>query len=243
MKLRNQWVCLLICGMVMMGIPGSAGAQRPEDKFHSAEACYERLKNDPVRVKYRHNWLMCIDRFTDVYQENPSGAWAAAGLFHAAHLYEELYKRSQNPSDRHEAVDLYQRILKRFPRSSYSRKAALALEGLNSRKGEPPKEEVRGKEAEIKKEPDRANSITGIRFWSNPTYTRVVVDVSEEVGYTYKLLEKDPTLNRPRRLYVDLEKTRLEKDITNVVPIHDDLLSEVRAGQHQPDLARVVVDI
>jgi N-acetylmuramoyl-L-alanine amidase len=86
-------------------------------------------------------------------------------------------------------------------------------------------------------------SLTGIRFWSNPTYTRVVVDLSEEVGYTYKLLEKDLSINKPRRLYVDLEKTRLEKDITNVVSIDDDLLSEVRAGQHQPDLARVVVDI
>lgn len=87
------------------------------------------------------------------------------------------------------------------------------------------------------------NRVTGLRYWSNPNYTRVVIDAENETGYKDHLLKPDPKLKTPRRLYVDLAGSRLGKDVEKVVPINDNLLKDARAGQYRPDTVRVVIDI
>ena len=85
--------------------------------------------------------------------------------------------------------------------------------------------------------------VTDLRFWSNPNYTRVVIDVDKETSYFHHLLKKDPSINKPQRLYVDLSNSRLGENIRKSIPIHDDLLSDARAGQYKADSVRVVIDI
>lgn len=85
--------------------------------------------------------------------------------------------------------------------------------------------------------------VSGLRFWSNPRYTRVVIDAEQETTFSYGLLRKDPSLKKPRRLFIDLDKSRLSKDIQRLIPINDDLLMDARAGQYTKDKVRVVVDI
>ncbi len=85
--------------------------------------------------------------------------------------------------------------------------------------------------------------VNGLRFWSNPNYTRVVIDADQEADYQHRLLKKDPEIHKPQRLYVDLNNSRLQPDLERQVPINDDLLTHVRAGQYQKDAVRVVVDI
>jgi N-acetylmuramoyl-L-alanine amidase len=86
-------------------------------------------------------------------------------------------------------------------------------------------------------------SVNELRFWSNPNYTRVVIDTDGKVPYFHKLLKKDPDLKKPQRLYVDLRNARLAKDFPSVVSINDNLLIDARAGQHNKDTVRVVMDI
>ena len=86
-------------------------------------------------------------------------------------------------------------------------------------------------------------TVTDLRFWSNPNYTRVVIDADSEASYYHHLLKKDPSINKPQRLYVDLSNSRLGERIRKSIPIHDDLLSDARAGQYTQDSVRVVVDI
>jgi N-acetylmuramoyl-L-alanine amidase len=86
-------------------------------------------------------------------------------------------------------------------------------------------------------------TVENLRFWSNPNYTRVVIDASHETSYYHNLLRKDPALNKPQRLYVDLKDTRLGDNIKKTIPINDDLLTNARAGQYTQDSVRVVVDI
>ena len=50
-------------------------------------------------MKYRHNWRRCADKFHAVYELDPTGPWAAAGLYMTGKLYQELYKWSQTSSD------------------------------------------------------------------------------------------------------------------------------------------------
>jgi N-acetylmuramoyl-L-alanine amidase len=86
-------------------------------------------------------------------------------------------------------------------------------------------------------------SVEGLRFWSNPSYTRIVIDADRETSFSHRLLKKDPSIKKPQRLYIDLSKSRLGRDIQKFVPINDELLSDARAGQYTGDSVRIVVDI
>jgi N-acetylmuramoyl-L-alanine amidase len=85
--------------------------------------------------------------------------------------------------------------------------------------------------------------VNDLRVWSNPDYTRVVVDVDQEVTYAYRLLKKDPSIGKPQRLYIDVSPARMGDNVKPAVPIGDDLLSHARAAQYLPDTVRVVLDI
>ncbi|OEU60712.1 MAG: hypothetical protein BBJ57_09800 [Desulfobacterales bacterium PC51MH44] len=239
------------------------------DKYIRAEACYKKLRNSSKKQKYRDNWLACIDKFQAVYRYDPSGPWAAAGLYKSGELYQKLYRRSNKESDRKEALDIYERIIKRYPKSAYKRKAVYARRTFSQTK--PPtiaskkvghekkavKAPVDGIAKEIKKLSSAQTTIKkntkasiyknatvqGLRFWSNPSYTRIVIDADSEMSYSHRLLKKDPSIQKPQRLYVDLNNSMLGKDIKKAIPINDNLLSGVRAGQHTLDLVRVVIDI
>jgi len=254
--------------LLVMGPRGLAAATA-RDKYYKAEACYKKLRHNPKRQKYRDRWLSCIKKFDAVFQYDPDGPWAAAGLYMSGKLYEELHKRSFKPSDKEAAIDNYNRIITRFPKSKYKQKAEYAIRNSSSKKttikaSKQPKFEENDTrasedsiEAEIEKlsaaqPPMKTDLITsesetatvvGLRYWSNPNYTRVVVDADNEVLYAHRLLKKDPSLKKPQRLYVDLNNSRLGKDITKVVPINDDLLIDARAGQYESNSVRVVIDI
>jgi len=255
--------------MLFMMWPHVLSAATAKDKYYSAEACYKKLRHNPRKQKYRDKWLGCIEKFEAVYHYDPKGPWAAAGLYMSGQLYQELYKRSFKTSDKETAVDNYERIITDFPNSKYKQKAEYALLHISYKKTqkraskkEMPKKDaalVSGDsiEAEIEKltstpvptEKDLKGSvdmeakILGLRYWSNPSYTRVVVDADNEVSYTHRLLKKDASIKKPQRLYIDLNGSRLARDIAKVVPINDNLLIDARAGQFASNLVRVVVDI
>ncbi len=86
--------------------------------------------------------------------------------------------------------------------------------------------------------------VTDLRFWSNPEYTRIVINAKNERKYSHRLLKIDPGINKLfQRLYIDIENTKLGKGIAEHTPINDNLLKQARAGQHLPHTVRVVVDI
>ena len=86
-------------------------------------------------------------------------------------------------------------------------------------------------------------AVRDIRHWSTPNYTRVVIDLDGAVKYEQHLLRADPDLNKPRRLYIDLENAFVTSEIDSAIPIRDGLLQRARAGQYAKDTVRVVLDI
>jgi N-acetylmuramoyl-L-alanine amidase len=261
--------CLLACCILSVTWPRASSADSAKIKYYRAEACYKKLRHSPKKQKYRCYWLGCIEKFQAVYEHNPSGPWAAAGLYMSGKLYRELYRRSFKKSDKKSALDIYRRIIKDYPKSAYRRKAENALQNL-SPKGIPKiasKRKTRKKNNVMPAEDDIAKQIkkisyvktpvethakgpkgitgtvVGLRFWSNPSYTRVVIDADSEMSYSHRLLKEDITIRKPHRLYVDLENSRLGKDIKKYIPINDNLLSDARAGQYTSDRVRVVIDI
>ncbi len=249
--------------------PQMLSAATAKQKYYRAEACYKKLRHSPKKQKYRDKWLACIEKFDAVYRHDPQGPWAAAGLYMSGQLYQELYKRSFKTSDKETAKHIYDRIMAGFPKSRYRKSAEIALRHLrykttqkivapNAASGKYDKNKSEDEiETEIEKYASAPVSVTknikapssgtatvsGLRYWSNPSYTRVVVDADNDVVYSHKLLKKDASNNKPQRLYIDLENSRLKKDIKKTVPINDDLLLDARAGQFAANRVRVVVDI
>ena len=252
---RSLISCLLICCIIAMLWPGTSLAVTAKDKYFKAEACYKKLRNSSKKQKYRDNWLLCIEKFQAVYRHAPSGPWAAAGLYMSGSLYWELYKRSFKKSDKKEALDIFERIIKRFPKSKYRHYAARATgsfsqtetKKVESKKARYAKKKPSTVKSQIKKNVKSAASkvttVTGLRFWSNPSYTRIVIDADRETSYSHRFLKKDPLINKPQRLYIDLNNSRLGRDIKKVIPINDNLLRNARAGQFTTDSVRVVIDI
>ncbi len=301
-------ICLIAAAfLVLMLQPCMIFAGDAKERYFEAEAAYKFLRNNPAKQKYRQYWLECIKKYEYVYKDDPSGAWAPPSLYMSGRLYLELYKRSRKTADKNEAVDNFERIIKKFPGSKYKSKAADEIKKItgtvvskkpaeqkdlsSGAKKKEAKEEKNNKVASQREEPEkprdpvkekdnieqvkapaepadtikeiiasiniRANSgvesqapksqgivtVMDLRYWSNPNYTRIVIDADGETGYTHRLLKQDPSLNKPQRLFVDLANSRLGANIKKVIPINDDLLSDARAGQYESETVRVAVDI
>ena len=229
-------------------------ADAGKQNYLAADACYKILRNSPAKMKYRHNWINCINKYQKISIKNPESGWAPAGMYRAAQLYLQLFKRSNVNIDRQEAADLLIRVKKRYPKSAYRYRADHVLKDLipkttsNKHLAKIPddneKENVKTILPIQTKASEKDTFVTGLRFWSNPEYTRIVIDAQNEREFTYRLLKKDTSINVPfQRLYVDIHNSRLATNFPEHTPIDDDLLKRARAGQYEPHSVRVVVDI
>lgn len=233
-------------------------------QYADAEACYQRLAKSPGKRRYRQNWLKCIAEFKQVHRSDPAGPWAAAGLFRTAEVYRELHAYSNRNADLQTSRDYFQQVVENYPDSIYHSRSVAALKKMSAAAARTKPVQPKSKPAQAdaiadiiedaspypKKgqtvaapAPGTAVTVNGLRFWSNPNYTRVVIDANHETDYSHRLLKKDPEIHKPQRLYVDLSNSRLKPDLERQVPINDDLLTHVRAGQYQKNAVRVVVDI
>ncbi|MDL1985994.1 MAG: hypothetical protein LWX54_17790, partial [Deltaproteobacteria bacterium] len=197
---------LLVCFYALAVLwPCESFAITAKDKYFKAETCYKKLRNNSHKRKYRHNWLRCIEKFQAVYKHAPKGPWAAAGLYMSGELYGKLYKISSRKSDRKEAIDIFERIVKQFPKSEYKGKAIKKIRVFSKKerkksskkikvsikkKSFPEKIKVSTKKKSLSEKkklkkyikPSKTNKvvtiITGLRYWSNPSYTRTISAVN-----------------------------------------------------------------
>ena len=244
--------------------PAMAPPDPMRKRFAGAQTCYRGVADSEKKRRYRDNWLRCIEEFRSIHHDDPSGPWAAAGLFMSGKLYMGLHGYSYRDADKQEAIDLFETVVANYPQSRYHGRAeeelGLIAHAKPRKASTPPKVDA---EKEDTDQPDKKytpvevgaeetpdlpgkdqTTVTGLRYWSNPNYTRIVVDTDDrKTSYTHRLLKKDPAIQKPQRLYIDISNSRLGEEIKKIVPIHDDLLEDARAGQYTPDVVRIVVDI
>ena len=80
--------------------------------------------------------------------------------------------------------------------------------------------------------------VTGIRHWSTPEYTRVAIDLEDEVKY------ESGRVPDPDRIFFDLQDTKLAPGLVGKeFDVEDGLLKKIRVAQYQRDQARVVLDV
>jgi N-acetylmuramoyl-L-alanine amidase len=192
----------------------------------SAHAAYEALLANSTRQNHRDRWEACIDRFQAAYRADVSGPHAAEALYMIGKLYQGLAGRSYRQADRDTAADYFKRVAGDFPGTAYAEKALAELPGQPSgagtagTAGADPLAGIIAQYQADEAAPDASDppaergglvTVQGLRFWSNPSYTRIVVDANQETGFTHHLLKKDPAIQKPQRLYIDMNNSRLVK--------------------------------
>ena len=81
--------------------------------------------------------------------------------------------------------------------------------------------------------------VTGIRHWSTASYTRVAIDLGDEVEYQAARVE------HPDRIFFDLHNARLAQELVgkSFAVTDDGFLVRIRAAQFSNDVTRVVLDV
>jgi N-acetylmuramoyl-L-alanine amidase len=237
----------------------AAGAGSP---LLRADACFQKLRGSQPSESTRREWMLCIGRFHNAYLEAPSGPLAAQALYLEGVLYHDLHKGLKFDSDLRAARENFEKVVKEFPESPFAAKASQELKSMRPvriapdvlvrRPAAPPvppipsetvPPEILAESAKPAEGEEGLAVVQDLRHWSNPNYTRVVVYVDRETEFTHRLLKKDPAIEKPPRLYVDLSNSTLGGGKQRNIPINDDLLSDARAARYTLDSVRVVVDI
>ncbi|SKA62878.1 N-acetylmuramoyl-L-alanine amidase [Desulfobaculum bizertense DSM 18034] len=224
-----------------LGEKRGAGLYAPRSLYHSGQT-YEELGKRSGR---RDDFEEAVVRYQRAFDSFPaSNSWRDDCLYRKAYVsYTYLKKEDQAYADLIE-------LKRNFPHGDMVANANAML-----RKMDRPTRVASAKTSQksvasvaVFKQPRRRVRTTGIarltdiRHRSGDTYTRVVLDLDREINFEDHTLAPDPKHGKMHRLFVDLEKTRLGKDLAARVMVKDGILNGVRAGQNDSSTARVVFD-
>ena len=101
--------------VLLLTTPDISLADTARDQYFKAENAYKKMTASPSKRKYRHHWLRVIKEFQKVYDKDPKGAWAAAGLYRVGATYIELYRRSGREEDRNTGLKRLHQVRQEFP--------------------------------------------------------------------------------------------------------------------------------
>jgi N-acetylmuramoyl-L-alanine amidase len=80
--------------------------------------------------------------------------------------------------------------------------------------------------------------VTGVRHWSTPDYTRVAIDVEQEVKFASQ------RISHPDRIFFDLRDTRLASTLVGkTFDVDDGFLKKIRVAEFQPGRTRIVLEV
>src|SRR5262249_22607587 len=150
----------------------------------------------------------------------------------------EIYKDDLNDADN--ARDTFTEFLRRYPKSQQADDARKALGGIEQAALKT-KEAPASKSVPDKKAPsdtpatdedsaqDGENAepvrVTGIRYWSAPEYTRIAIDLEQDVKFDSQRIES------PDRIYFDLKNTKLASTLVGKsFEVNDGFLKQIRVG-------------
>jgi len=84
----------------------------------------------------------------------------------------------------------------------------------------------------------RVARLTGIRHWSTPDYTRIAIDLEQEVKY------QAGRVPHPDRIFFDLYGTKLSPELVGKsFEVEAGFLHKIRVAQYKLNMARVVLDV
>ncbi len=198
-------------------------------QFENAIAQYQFLRREYPGSKYRVDALFTI---AQIYREDLEDPVAAKAAFED---FLQHYPHSRMADDARKAItdiDAEQATKAAKPKGGKAptdagkQPAAKVVEA--EERNEDPAQRRRGK----------LPLVTGIRFWSTPDYTRVAIDLEQEVKY------EAGRVPGPDRIFFDLHETKLASALVGKsFDVEDGFLKKIRVAQYQIGQTRVVLEV
>jgi N-acetylmuramoyl-L-alanine amidase len=80
--------------------------------------------------------------------------------------------------------------------------------------------------------------VTGVRHWSTPNYTRVAIDVEQDVKFNSQRIAN------PDRIFFDLKDTKLASTLVGkTFDVEDGFLKRIRVAEFKPGQTRIVLEV
>ncbi len=204
------------------------GRRFDDDKIlHNAIKQYEFLRREYPGSKYRVDALFTIG---EIYKDDLNDGEHARSTFQ---LFLKKYPHSHSADDARNALaELEQDAAKAAANSELRKKQSATHETKEAETAldadEQPSVPARNKTARV----------TGIRHWSTPDYTRVAIDLEQDVKFDSQRID------HPDRIFFDLDDTKLASTLVGKsFDVQDGLLKKIRVAQFKPGKARIVLEI
>lgn len=141
------------------------------------------------------------------------------------------------------ARSAYETFLKRHPRSEksvYARDQLKMVDAAARSVVEPEivPSPVSGAPVAQERKPGEAATVTSVRRWVGPNYTRIVITVNGEIQFDARRLVS------PDRLVFDLANARPDASLVGKpMAVEDGFLKQIRVALYRPTVTRVVLDV
>jgi N-acetylmuramoyl-L-alanine amidase len=219
----------------------------------SASAVAELMTDMGRRFNEAKLLRSAIDQYKFLRREYPGSKERVDALFKIGEIYQEDLQESEN------AKATFEDFLKRYPHSHLAEDARKALSEpvqQASKKSEE-KQEIKaaarsGTDDADDSSPEAAAPddhtepvksgklarVSGIRHWSTSDFTRVAIDVEQDVKF------ESQRMDHPNRIVFDLLSTRLASSLSGKsFDVDDGFLQKIRVGQYRPGKTRVVLEV
>jgi len=230
---------------VYYAAPGSSKADS------SVVAVAELLAESGRSFNDKQALRAAISQYEFLRREYPGSKYRFDALFTIG----QIYKDDLEESDK--AREAFQEVIHRYPHLQRAADARDALAEMDqqahnkqkpSRTPEAKSQEAKPQEArpqetklsEVSSDAPRNGLplVTGIRHWSTPDYTRVAIDLEQEVKY------EAGRVPSPDRIFFDLHDTKLASTLVGkTFEVSDGFLRRVRVAQFQKGMVRVVLEV
>jgi N-acetylmuramoyl-L-alanine amidase len=218
----------------------SGRAFNDEKALRDAIKQYEFLRREYPGSKYRFAALFTIGQiYKDDLEENDNARQAFQEVI-------RRYPHLQLAGDAREAIaDMEQQAHnKQKPRDSHAAQPKPQDLRLQPARAQDSKaQDSKAQDSKAQELPAEAPRnplplVTGIRHWSTPDYTRVAIDLEQEVKY------EAGRVPNPDRIFFDLHDTKLASTLVGkTFDVSDGFLRRVRIAQFQKDMVRVVLEV
>src|ERR1019366_3749206 len=199
---------------------------------------YRFLRKEYPGSRYRFDALFTIG---EIYKDDLNDPEEARTTFEN---FLHRYPRNRLADDARSAVmeidavaDEMERTAEKAARKQRSNSSASARGGVTASSDDA---------AESGTEPAKAASarrsawprVTGVRHWSTPDYTRVAIDVEQEVKFDSQ------RISHPDRIFFDLRDTKLASTLVGkTFDVDDGFLKKIRVAEFQPGRTRIVLEV
>ncbi len=176
-----------------------------------------------------------IDEYRFLRKEYPGSRYRFDALFTIG----EIYKDDLN--DPEEARTTFEIFLHRYPRNRLADDARSAVKEIDAEADEMERTAEKAASGSAKTATPRRSAlprVTGVRHWSTPDYTRVAIDVEQEVTF------ESQRISHPDRIFFDLRDTKLASTLVGkTFDVDDGFLKKIRVAEFQPGRTRIVLEV